>query len=156
MLVDADKYLSATSLQTYIKIYEQLEPLHKYEAPELLHYRVYIGQISYYKSWHFAVEYLQGLLAKHPRAEFKVRLGEALCQPIIGRSSEGIALLREAMTELEAKETTQKYFQQTALILLEVLYTQRGTKEFKRNYERLEPKLRGYPPFEERRAGWEM
>ncbi len=152
-LTESYTYLKGHALKIYTQIGEQLSTLLLYEAPDWAHYRQYIDQIFFLQSWHFAVEYLNGLLQKHPRAEFKAKLGEALCQPIIGRSQEGIPLLREAMDELYQQPKLRWLWQQTALVLLKAL-SRKGRKEFRRNYERLEPDLRGYAPFEQQQATW--
>ncbi|HMX41855.1 MAG TPA: tetratricopeptide repeat protein, partial [Saprospiraceae bacterium] len=154
LLAEASNYLKGGGLKMYIQIAEHLDALLSYEISTPSSYRFYIIQLFRLKSWHFAVEYLSGLVQKHPRAEFKAKLGEALCQPIIGRSQEGVPLLREAMEELHKNPKLHTYWQQTALILLQAL-SHKGKKEFRRNYERLEPDLRGYAPFEGKRAEWE-
>ena len=154
VLAESKIILRGVTAQIYPQIMEHLNSILKYQAPELVFYRQYIDQLFFIKSWHFAVKYLIDLVKKHPLGEFKAKLGEALCQPVIGRSQEGIPLLREAVEELSKKPQLLTDFQQTAIVLLEVM-SHKGKKEFRKTYERLEPKLRGYAPFEEKRDEWE-
>jgi len=148
LLAESGSYLKGVQAQVYLQTAAQLEVLLHYTTSDLAVYRQYIAQLFFHKSWHFAVEYLAGLVQKHQRGEFKAKLGEALCQPVIGRSQEGIPLLREAMEELSKIPALLPYWQHSALVLLKTV-SNKGKKEFRRNYERLEPGLRGYPPFEE-------
>jgi tetratricopeptide (TPR) repeat protein len=153
-LAESRTYLKSGSLKLYVQIAEQIDVLLGYESTTPAEYRFYVAQLFRLNSWHFAVEYLTGLVQKHPRGEFKAKLGEALCQPVIGRASEGIPLLREAMEEFYPNPKLRWLWQQTALVLLEAL-SHKGRKEFRRNYERLEPDMRDYAPFVERRPVWE-
>ena len=148
---------STQQRQMYTDIVEHLETILACDSNEFKYYRLYLDRLAYFQSWDMAVHFLEKLTRRHAVHEFRAWLGLALSQPSIGRSKEGIPILKEALqqlTNLNANPRQREFYHRMAIGYLDALFHKGGKKELLKALDWLEKDLDELPEFAEKKSQW--